>query len=109
MNYELAKELKDAGFPQNTDGKRPMNEIIVQDDREGLVPGRYYVPLLEELIEACVGLSTDGDFHLEHFDHVEEGGRWAASVCWKQEEPGWFIGETADEAVARLWLALNKK
>jgi hypothetical protein len=49
MNYELAKELKDAGFPQEGNGARiaPPDKIVVRRDDFA------YAPTLEELIEAC--------------------------------------------------------
>lgn len=55
--------------------------------------------LLEELIEAC----GHGYFTLVHtIDH------WAAHMGLEENVP-WYEGSTPTEAVARLWLALNKK
>lgn len=96
MTYELAKKLKDAGFPQEAgeNGNR------VLSDSEG--ENEAIVPTLEELIEAC-----GPEF------------RWL-----KNKKTFWFAqqrqhpnvlgdmktaGKTPSEAVARLWLALNKK
>lgn len=95
MNYELAKELKDAGFPQVW----PINTP------EGTAPepyeGPYYFPTLDELIKAC-----GKDFaSLEYFtDDTEEW--WAYGRMLGHE--GSFA-PTPEEAVAMLWLALNKK
>ena len=87
MNYELQHKLKDAGFPQGD-----------CDEIEGDVT---YEPSLSELIEACGDLS----FKLE----------------WGSNEKVWYAhgsigrggedtkGETPEEAVANLWLELNKK
>lgn len=99
MNYELAKELKDAGFPQDGDGLRyceecPEHEIHFLD--HGLV--YVLAPTLSELIEACggkfTGLTRDDD------------GVFAAH---SRIDIYTELGATPEEAVARLWLALNKK
>ena len=45
MNYELAKELKDAGFPHTR-----MNRAAIRIDEIG---GDWISPTLSELIEAC--------------------------------------------------------
>jgi len=83
MNYELAKRLKDAGYP------------ILEVD---LMAERY--PTLSELIEACD--SVKNGFKLD-YDHDEEW--WEAGAY----ESGIFQGEgpTPEEAVAKLWLALH--
>jgi hypothetical protein len=49
MDYELAKSLMDAGFPQIGKGSLigPLDKLVW---RSG---DRVYVPTLEELIEAC--------------------------------------------------------
>jgi hypothetical protein len=54
MNYELAKQLKDAGFPikQATDADIKASRADIW--REPIMGGAWYlVPTLEELIEAC--------------------------------------------------------
>ncbi len=99
LSYELAKELKDAGFTQT--GKSIM--IVMPGNGvfyEAPIPA--YVPTLEELIEAC-----GKPFMLMHFK--EDGYNWQAfndtdSVCELAE-----TGETAIEATAKLWLAIKKK
>jgi hypothetical protein len=50
MNYELARELKEAGFPQKG------GHYICADGSEYPYPydeAAAYIPNLEELIEAC--------------------------------------------------------
>jgi hypothetical protein len=96
MDYSLANELKNAGFPQGGRGRWTVdpNRIVVRSE------DRAYVPTLEELIEAC-----GDDFHgIRRLD----GGTWR---CTRFSELGVSIqnGKTPTEAVARLWLALNKK
>jgi hypothetical protein len=102
MNYELAKELKDAGFPQITTPEPTFD-----------FPTSVYVPTLEELIESC------GDSVLMW----EEKGSWRAvkylviaNTCapfyeWAVEDEFNELGlqKTPSEAVAKLWLCLNQK
>ena len=106
MNYELAKQLKDAGFPQG----EPYNNYLYCDEHEDLEHTEEcsaYIPTLEELIEACgddfgeVGLAG----------HCEDRGKWRASQGW--DGCGGYdndvYADTPTEAVANLWLSLNKK
>jgi hypothetical protein len=108
MNYELAQELKDAGFPNIKDLQhRQGREFILPD---GSVPvyslgnaqhaKDWFIPILEELIEACG----------EKFDRLlayHDTGDWEATS--EKNSDGFFksvSGKTPTEAVARLWLAL---
>jgi hypothetical protein len=100
MNYELAKELREAGFEQ-----KPFNG---RADKEG---NWVYTPTLSELIEACG----------EGFETLSRDTTSPdSSVCWiannyhdadapEEKILGWYEGPTPDIAVARLWLALNKQ
>ena len=106
MNYELAKELKEAGFPQGLDdhssGKWICSDGTPNDHKGGCgddVP-EYYFPILPELIEA-VG---------EELALLINAGKWwfAQGFGNAKEPPPNFIGKTPKEAVAKLWLALNK-
>jgi hypothetical protein len=92
MDYELAKSLMDAGFPQIGKGSLigSLNKLVW---RSG---DRVYVPTLEELIEAC-----GENFVSLHRQH--DG--WLAYANYAQR----CFAETAAEAVARLWLALQKR
>lgn len=123
MNYELAKELKDAGFPQEGKGTYwPDNP-----DGEG---DTAYAPTLEELIEAVMSDFTARNTwqnmgHLHFFelapnintqgliDDIGKTSEWRAThsygadldnIEWSENK----FGSTPTEAVARLWLALNK-
>jgi hypothetical protein len=60
---------------------------------------QVYVPTLSELIEAC----GDGFYSLER---IHPNGTWKALAQWIAKS---FTSDTPDEAVAKLWLALNKK
>lgn len=104
MNYELAKELKENGFiplrinKSHTFSDEELLEEIVETH-------------LEELIEMC-----GEDFHqLTYWPTFRE--KWVAQRIKKVEVDGeiWtkLIPEIKanfpEEAVAGLWLALNKK
>lgn len=83
MTYELAKKLSNAGFPFT----RP----LCANPCEGTC-----FPTLSELIGACGGKI----FELTRFD-----GKW---MCKGGDKLTMVIGDTAKEAVAHLWLMLNK-
>jgi hypothetical protein len=92
MNYELCKELEEAGFPQGDSGQW----VFPPDKLVSRYYDRVYVPTLEQLIEAC----GDFEFKLLH-----------ASAGWCAETRGEVSLDhpTPSEAVARLWLAVHKK
>src|ERR1700680_1367863 len=102
MNYELAQELKDAGFPNIKDLQhRQGREFILPD---GSVPvyslgnaqhaKDWFIPILEEHIEACG----------EKFDRLpayHDTGDWEATS--EKNSDGFFksaSGKTPTEAVA---------
>ena len=98
MTYELAKELKDAGFPQGGKGSccYPKDALVVR------LPDRAYMPLLSELIDAC----GDGFSSLQRIQWETADVVWYAyDVSTKDSGKS----STPEEAVGRLWLALNKK
>lgn len=92
MNYELLKELKDAGFSQGV----KKGEVEYKPEH-----GLLHKPTLSELIEACgmtlLGLTRG----IEDDKHI-----WIASSGIGLND---VTGSTPEEAVARLYLALNKK
>ena len=91
MNYELAKKLKEAGYP--------LQEHIEITTRDSiLLDGTMYdFPTLEELIEAC------GDDLWSLTKHAN---------IWQTNFRDGMAGETAHEdikiAVANLWLRRNE-
>ena len=103
MPYDLCKELKNAGFPQEESGKyydkTGKYVLIAHEEHNKDIMGAY-IPTLSELIEAC----GDG------FRYLLRGneGSWEAAE-------GTLIGKhhfsvscgTPEEAVARLYLALQ--
>ncbi len=115
MNYELAKELKEAGFPQEGKGgfidsagnEYPPNCIFKEADD-------VYVPTLEELIEAMKDCSSG--FVMEKRFLQPSAFRktpWAAEAHNNTVNNEWVTtrerGATPTEAVAMLWLALHTK
>ena len=123
MEYKLAKELKDAGFPVGYSHDEGIGHVPNLDARE--YEKSYFTGVsLSELIEAC----GDGFGSIEHFREKrftgfrEEGAQWLAEkryeevVCEKCTKKSINNyprvvghGDTPEEAVARLWLALNPK
>jgi len=106
IDYELAKQLKDAGFPQDTDDMHrciaPDGNILGINHSGDDARASCYFPTLSELIEACrerfislhnLGL---GNWEAEAFKNLIPTGRLHE------------IGSTPEEAVAHLWLKLNK-
>lgn len=96
MDYELAKQLKDAGFPLESiknDGSASMYQtrsfFTADSDRA------YMIPTLSELIEAC----GEDMFELRR----NPGKKWFAG----DGESLYGTGKTPEEAVANLYLALN--
>lgn len=107
MDYELAKELKDAGFPQGpASGDHHDGGNWIDDERRAYYHAvdsetECYIPTLSELIEACgwgVVLET-------HYP----SGATAMKKTNNGKETDWIGGTTPEEAVARLWLALNPR
>lgn len=107
LTFESAKELKDAGFPQAGEGKillpgidSPIEVLTEIMAHRELSSSAVYVPTLSELVEAC-----GGNFYILAREKHE---------IWAAQDHGHFgrtisEGTTPEEAVARLWLALNKK
>jgi hypothetical protein len=104
MTYELAKQLKDAGFPQGVeegayfiynDGKRL--EGAFKTERSAEISK---VPTLSELIEACgfnfLSLNRSANGEWRAYSNTEAS---AAVNNIKR-----VFGSTPEEAVARLWL-----
>ena len=115
MNYELAKELKEAGFPfiriegGMGVGRQGYFDFNPEGD-EKIGAQHFYTPTLSELIEAC-GVDFDSLHH-------NSDGKWQAlaevlvgepKTTIEDEEVAEGLGSTPEEAVARLWLSLIKK
>lgn len=106
MNYELAKKLKDNGFPQYEGHFRFKAWIEAQniktDYTESHHPEAVHCPTLSELIEAC----GEDFWSLTRVNKV----MWGATVL-DNEMNMKYLGEgsTPEEAVANLWLMLQSK
>ena len=82
MDWELAKELREAGFPQE-----PRHDFVADPQNPEDVAT---VPDLPQLVDACC------DFL---------GGFSRGDDCWRAHARAPFCeGDTPAEAVARLWL-----
>lgn len=131
MTYELAKELKNAGFPQDKglikaeESKQTYGWFTCEGRGDAYIDGELvegfgafreelwqpydlyqeaiYAPTLSELIESCGGW-----FH-ELVKRDDE--TWYAGTKLDDNRPryGTGSGSTPEVAVARLWLALNPR
>lgn len=112
MNYDICKKLKDAGFPFKID-----TTLVLIDFQEKKMSGFFFdpsggmwiLPTLEDLIDACG--KTENSFS---FGLIEKENGWSARI-WIDNgvnKAGKCVAvqeKTPLEAVALLWLALNKK
>lgn len=122
MNHELAKELKDAGFPfiQKKILTGRYDKVYAPANGKMLSADYELVPTLEELLEALpqeVFRENEkrNKPQLRHYDSFHLG---RDSQGWRAAYKN-YNGETfplsqksssnALESVSRLWLALNKK
>lgn len=100
MNHSLAKELKDAGFPQKGLGRYKDHSDLFMPKEIANFDTDSYCPTLEELIDAC-----GDEFWNLHSNRF--GGKpvsWTATSYTKELVTK---ADTRIESVARLWLALN--
>jgi len=118
MKYELAKKLKDAGFPQDM---KQGDEFFMDKKRTGFYgeydcDGALYPwgdgldgtgacikkPSLSELISAC---------EEEFYGVMKDGLGWIAKAgdSSTSEIQLICVGKTPEEAVNKLWRQLNKK
>jgi len=118
MNYELAKQLKEAGLelnPNNGNNVYINSEFTRYPYSLSAKDEILYIPTLEELIEAC----GDDFEYLELMNEPEIGEWWRAypteDTYYKKMKGecyigccGYETGDTPSEAVARLWLELNE-
>lgn len=104
ISYELAKQLKEAGWPQ-------VPVAGLKGYFEGHPTGnnefeRYYFPTLSELIEAC-------GKELHCLVHTTNGGMDSDKEFWSAGKDNkvlnWSNGHSPEEAVANLYLALHPK
>ena len=120
MDYELAKKLKDAGFPQKGRGclsHSPTYHIMYDSTRmfytdeqinqvkfkKALEDNEAYIPTLEELIEA-----TGEEFGGLYRNFPVDKCMWSAHQNINRGGASGY-DDTHIKAVANLWLKLNKK
>ncbi len=128
MDHKLAKKLKDNGFPQegidwycpfcktywddggleggacNIYGCKGWNNKYTEKDHDAEIydKAQISIPTLKKLIEACdEGFGLDKDLN-----RVTEVYEYTTDTIYHHPRK-WF--KTPEEAVARLWLKLNKK
>lgn len=106
ISYKLAKKLKDAGFPQHV--KDGSVRHIDACDWGRIECAQPYAPTLSELIDAC------GDDFIQLALEKLKIGKWCAQGGWEEHRDCRApkhdaYGSTPEEAVGRLWLALNRK
>jgi len=125
LSYEICKKLSDSGFPPSK--KKPINvwfkyagdklkgeywkNIWLNNPKKGLQNNEWYrCPTLSELIESLYFTAAGCQFSL----YGRDENRWEATLFPVLKPlpahcPERTIGETPEEAVAFLWLALNPK
>jgi len=91
ISFQLARKLKDAGFPQSE---------LARAQRQA---GYDYVcmPTLATLIEACresFGALRREDDGWIACEYISDRGRWENA----------HEGQSSEDAVARLWLSVNR-
>jgi len=121
MTYGLALELKNAGFKSEHQMDMDTASFCVrcpyfeeyQPNYGGIEPNKGFIemcyPTLSELIEAC-GDNENRFIRLQSYYDKND-------LMWQADDNGGFIirddivsgtGSTPEEAVAKLWLELNK-
>ena len=98
MTYELAKKLKDAGFPYRKSLFAGLTDESYLDSKGETIN----IPSLFELIKAC----GDNFSWLKKSYQADGFGKWCAGHIQTMYEPFW--GDTPEEAIANLWLELQK-
>lgn len=101
MTYELAKELKEAGYPQREPNSPEPHDRYCGYGLGFCFDDGVYCPSLSELIVAC----GDGFYSLIYVMRND----WR---CFSERDGDYIDiadGKTPEEAVARLYLALHKK
>lgn len=108
MKYELAKKLKEAGFPQETDyyfdsqgvsgnGGEMIFDIVYKNKLPEKEYFRYAIPTLSELIEAC-----GDDFR----DLIRYKANDTVMWCVHGHNSQW-TGFNPIEAIASLYISLH--
>ncbi len=107
MNPELSKQLKASGFPikEYDPQVRPDGSLFVDNYKT------YFTPTISELLEV-LGTEFYMLFQINEDKELEAGARWGArSFNQDGNRVGGLYGrgETPIEAIAGLWLALQRR
>jgi hypothetical protein len=101
MTYKLAKQLRNAGFPQTKSDGTPKNGHYIVEGKEPC-----FDPTLSDLIEACgddfysLVYALDDDWRC--YSEAPMGEKFGLKLTTSD-------GRTPEEAVAELWIALHQK
>ena len=106
MNYELAKELKDAGYPQDRGNQWIDHHGFIVGVDEWDV-GMIIYPTLSELIESC----GERFGYLAPLRDPETGkiNGWVAKDFDKPTTLGQYEHKIRRGAVSKLWMAVQKQ
>lgn len=102
LSYELAKQLKDAGFKQDWSEWEDHDQELLKASWD--MYGKGYSPTLEELIDAC-------GTHFRELRHNVTPDNWDA--IYDKRKPNYKRkiirnGKTHLEAMANLYIKLNE-
>ena len=103
ISFELAKELKEAGWPQNIHGDGVLQEHETPRWETAAAPS------LSELIDECAPDDEVYDLYLSGSKTRSEWEAFHADYTAIPKSGTQVEGTTPEEAVARLWLALQTR
>ena len=113
MNYKLALKLKEVGFKcqHDVDADCVYGGCRIPDDWDSDTPSEIvHSPTLEELIEACGNQIASIRIGTKRTDEREVTTWWYAYSATDLDAKGVTVdGATPTEAVANLWIEINKK
>jgi len=111
MNYKLAKQLKEAGYPQLKTGGRYGDK-----NGESPIPGFtatedvVLFPTLSELIDACMKfIKEEGSLMSSYNPFMSINKRFWVCVDGKNGIVAESVGKEYEIAVAKLYIKLNEK
>ena len=101
MNYKLTRELKDAGFTNWNQELQPTLSELIESCGEG------FISLSRIDFIDSEKLQTDKKV-VKYYRFNASGGKVRELTYRNKTYEHVKLGKTPEEAVARLWLALNK-
>jgi len=111
ISKETAQKLKEAGFPQNGGGLHRIHKTGSVGKSTSQPYESFYEPTLSELIEACGDSFKNLTYKFQYY--AKNGNTWFCnwvSYEWRDDaQEEWDSeGSTPEDAVANLWLELNR-